>query len=174
MAVFQISKPPSSSDSRGKNVSQGENGAKRRSLVRALLVQHQTACLCLSVCTSLWQTTISFDMTLSSGLASTSDFTCRDGLWVLIYFCGSDKARWVKRSRPVWVCTWGARQQLQRPRNDSCEELSDQGFASKSVHGPLNAQWGNWITCSTKCSRLVGSVLQQKCFTVSFGFRNKG
>lgn len=66
----------STSDKRGKkmSVSQGKNGAKQRSPVRALLVQHQTACLCLSVGTWSRWTTISFDVAVSSGLASTSDF----------------------------------------------------------------------------------------------------
>lgn len=147
MAVDQISKPPLPAITEGKkmSVSQGENGAKRRSPARALLVQHQAACLCLSVGTSSQWTVIASDRTVSSGLAGTSDFAGRDRSWVWVYFWGSDEACWVKRSRPLCLCV-----SAPEGHGGSCRV---QGMTvvrsyvtrrfSKSVHGIVNAQWGN-------------------------------
>lgn len=96
---------PSNNRGRKMSVSQGENRVKEKNPVRALLVQHQAVCLCLSAGTSSQWSTMSSTMKASSGSASTLGFTAQKGLWVHSYFWGSAKVWQVKRSRLIFICT---------------------------------------------------------------------
>lgn len=163
-SYFKASSP---SGNRGKEMSVSR-GKKRRSLVRiSVSTTSKTACLCLSARTSsLWSTT-SFDMTVSSGQASTSDSCGHDGLWAQVYFGGYEKAWWVKGSKPMCVCTWGARQQLRKPGNDSCEGLFD--TASKFIYGRLNEYTMRPLNHLPRRKyslvKFPRSILQQKWYT---------
>lgn len=102
MAVSQISKPPPPLITEERvSVIEGE-----RSPVRVLLVQHQTACLCLSAGASSQPTTESSDRTASCGLASATDFTGRGSRSIL------------RRD----LTRLGGRQ-LQRPSSDSYRDI---------------------------------------------------
>lgn len=137
------------------SVSQGENSAVRSGPGRALLVQHQTACLCLSIGTSSLWTTISLNTTVSSGRSNTSDFSGIDGSRV-----GTD-------------LFWGIRQGLvgQRIKAYVCLHLRGTAAAAEAKEWQLLGALrpGHWLyicTGPTQCTMGNWIIHQQKWFHI--------
>lgn len=126
------------------NVSQGESSAKQKNPVRALLVQHQTACLCLSAGTTSQWTTIFFTVKVSSGLASTFGFTSRGGLRVHVYF-GDLPSLGGSKDQGLCLPPRGNAPAAE-VRKQQLWETIQPGLctASKALQSLLNAKWRNW------------------------------
>lgn len=144
------------------SVRQGENGAKRRSPVRALLVQHQTACLCLSVGTSSQWTTASFDV--SSGLASTSDFCWSwrivgtDLFWGVLTRLGGSKDQGLCVSAPEGQGSSCRGQGMTVVRNYLTTTLHLNLYTARWMH---NEETESFLSGKYSLLRFTGSILWQ-------------